>query len=562
MATWIWIVLLSVAAGSASGQILVPPSPPTAGTPAGFDRDACQAIDDWIKVGGTRANFPGMGVGGHPEPFMHCTPLLARISHAAQTLARDRCGQTVLEVNLDYEIEQEGELWLNQDLTRGVVLVHRFNGRQKNFRLRRADGFYFDTRHDECRHSGRRAFAGGVRLSSQASVKLFLFAPPGPDGVRILYGSPSLEEPTGILGSLASTDTSIYPPNEARISVSLSVEDLRGLRESRPLTREVAWKEEAPDEGRRLWNRLRFELSAEGGPGILAVTPGDGLTAYGPDAEGKFTPSSKSYSLKNTGRSALDFAVDKGKDWVDIAPAAGTLAPGAERRVTVSVNDRARALKKPDRDTVRFVNKTSSSGDTTRPVEVTTSERWRITVKGWDTLYFGDNVLAGGLKAHWRIVLDLIVEGDRLREGRGTAGFGRHESHSEPPGVYDCVALAGTHLDAARTRQPTPYIRQTGFPVTGTMAGRTVKLTFAPGNYYVLGYHCVMDTDRAAQAFADRKLPIRPEDRVRTSRIQVSEQDVRHLPSGLTTRLVDGWTESVGRTTSFDAHTIQVQQLK
>lgn len=537
---------------------------PPAGTsaaPAGiaglFDPPACRMVDEWItRWGGTFSDFPGIGIDG--ETFTRCTPIVARIAHVAQEQFLNDCGQTVQEVNLDFELEHEGELWFSADGSRAAVLVHRFNGRQRSLNLRRADGFYFAGR-TGCELSDRHAFAG-ARPTQLSSGLLHLFQPAGVDGLQIHYQPPALDEP--MLLNAVAISFSIPPADETALGLALSLDALRALRDGRALIRELTWKNPTPSGADHVFNRLRFTLTADAGPGILAVTPDDGLMAFGPDDQGRFAPSSKRYTLRNTGASTIDFAVAGSKNWLDAAPGSGSLRPGAEAAVTISLNDNAQTLTKPDRDTVRFTNQTSGRGDTTRSVELGRRERWRITVDGWDTLTFGDAVLGGGLRARWRIVLELNVEGGKLREGHGSAAFGRHETYSTPPGVYDCVPLAGSHLDAGLTRHPTPYIRQSAFPVTGSVAGRSAKLLFAPGNYYVLGYHCVMDIDRVLEAFAARNLPIRPEDRVRSSRTDVSAKDVRQLPSALTVQLNDGWTRSVGRSSSFDAHQIRVERLK
>ena len=106
-------------------------------------RKPCQLIEDWIKAGGTRANFSGVGIDNFPKPFPICVPLLARISHTAQERYVDRCGHTCRDVNLAYDMEHEGELWLMQDLSQAFVKIHQHSGRQRSIGLRRGDGFYF-----------------------------------------------------------------------------------------------------------------------------------------------------------------------------------------------------------------------------------------------------------------------------------------------------------------------------------------------------------------------------------------------------------------------------------
>ena len=85
-----------------------------------------------------------------------------------------------------------------------------------------------------------------------------------------------------------------------------------------------------------------------------------------------------------------------------------------------------------------------------------------------------------------------------------------------------------------------------------------------PGNFYYLHFFCIMDADRAKEAFGPKRYSaFTPEDRVRISRKIIGQTEARPLPSGsMVLPLKDGWSRSYGRTESMDAHTITIERLK
>jgi len=106
-------------------------------------------------------------------------------------------------------------------------------------------------------------------------------------------------------------------------------------------------------------------------PGLLSVTPSDGLISSG-NQGGPFSPSSKSYTLQNTGGSSINWTASKGQAWVTLSSAGGTLGPGSSTTVTVSINSNANGLAAGSYgDTVSFTNTTNGNGNTTRPVSLT-----------------------------------------------------------------------------------------------------------------------------------------------------------------------------------------------
>jgi len=108
-------------------------------------------------------------------------------------------------------------------------------------------------------------------------------------------------------------------------------------------------------------------------PGILSVTPSDGLASSG-NQGGPFSPSSKSYTLQNTGGSSINWTASVTQTWVSLSSTSGTLAAGASTTVTVSINNNANSLPanaNPYSDTVTFTNTTNGNGNTTRAVSLT-----------------------------------------------------------------------------------------------------------------------------------------------------------------------------------------------
>ncbi len=110
------------------------------------------------------------------------------------------------------------------------------------------------------------------------------------------------------------------------------------------------------------------------GPGVLTLSSSTGLTSSG-DVGGPFAPTSKTYTLSNTGGDSLDWTVSRSASWLALSSVSGTLAPGATKSVTVSLTSAADALAVDTyTDTLSFTNTTDGSGSTTRSVSLTVKQ--------------------------------------------------------------------------------------------------------------------------------------------------------------------------------------------
>jgi hypothetical protein len=117
-------------------------------------------------------------------------------------------------------------------------------------------------------------------------------------------------------------------------------------------------------------------------PGTLAVTPAIGLDASGPEG-GPFTPDSITYTLSNTGETAIDWTATKSATWITLGAESGTLAAGTTAEVSVTINPGALNLTAGNHaDTVAFTNTTNHNGDTTRNVSLSVTSPPRFTSAG------------------------------------------------------------------------------------------------------------------------------------------------------------------------------------
>ena len=99
-------------------------------------------------------------------------------------------------------------------------------------------------------------------------------------------------------------------------------------------------------------------------PEDLNVFPLEDLNSSG-DVGGPFAPSSKNYTLTNTGPNSLDWTAAATQSWLDVTPGGGTLVGGASTTVDVIINADANTLPIGDyNDVVTFTNTTSGVAQT------------------------------------------------------------------------------------------------------------------------------------------------------------------------------------------------------
>ncbi len=129
-----------------------------------------------------------------------------------------------------------------------------------------------------------------------------------------------------------------------------------------------------------------------GAGGTLQVTPAEGFSSSGPIG-GPFSPSTKVYTLKNTGHAPLEWSASASKWWVQVEKhdiiigfqqvssllanaavgamaAGGKLEPGDSVNVTVSVSP-VDVSPGAQTATVDFINLTNGDGNTSREVNLT-----------------------------------------------------------------------------------------------------------------------------------------------------------------------------------------------
>jgi len=105
--------------------------------------------------------------------------------------------------------------------------------------------------------------------------------------------------------------------------------------------------------------------------GALNVTPTGGFTSTG-SFGGAFSPSSQTYTLTNSGAVPLSWTASNIATWITVSPTSGTLAPGANTTVIVSINSGADTLNVGTHgDTVTFTNTSTGAGTTTRSISLT-----------------------------------------------------------------------------------------------------------------------------------------------------------------------------------------------
>jgi hypothetical protein len=85
-------------------------------------------------------------------------------------------------------------------------------------------------------------------------------------------------------------------------------------------------------------------LTIEPGEGLLALVTNDSFRSSG-FSGGSFTPMEKNYRLSNPGSSSVDWVATADQSWFSVSVASGTLGPGGETEVMISLTTLANELQ-------------------------------------------------------------------------------------------------------------------------------------------------------------------------------------------------------------------------
>jgi hypothetical protein len=112
--------------------------------------------------------------------------------------------------------------------------------------------------------------------------------------------------------------------------------------------------------------------------GSLEATPLEGLSAAGRQG-GTFSPSGQTYMLRNRGQIPVKWKVSKKPRWVSLSLTSGSLAPGGEVQVEVSISNSAKQLKMGSyADTIVFSNTSNKSDTLSRSAAIAVSPPVKI----------------------------------------------------------------------------------------------------------------------------------------------------------------------------------------
>lgn len=99
----------------------------------------------------------------------------------------------------------------------------------------------------------------------------------------------------------------------------------------------------------------------------LSVSPGAGFTSRG-DAGGPFTPPMAGYVLTNNGNSPFAWSASVSQPWLEASPSGGTLSPGQETLLVVSMTEISEQLQQGTHNTSLVIANLTNGGSITRSV--------------------------------------------------------------------------------------------------------------------------------------------------------------------------------------------------
>ncbi len=341
-----------------------------------------------------------------------------------KNLARGENGRvyTAKYYVLEYEVEGEGSLHYAKDFERFSLKAPNVSPwaseRPKNFRIKRASGYTQGTRLDHS--TGRRVlrrYPNGPVTGLDSMHKNFVFRAVHP----ALEGTPFNVDfqPVYVTATVRSgkdTYPTTYEPtylDAVRCKVSnpddftITPDMIREGLETGRLQKVFKWQEETDDLGGYKKNILTVTMRFRANPGVLAVSPKEEFRSSGPDDRDRFSPPSRTYTLKNTGGSPIEFKVSKGKTWLKLSAADGNLAPGESTKVTISIHTNAKDMEPGTyHDQIQISNTTNHKGDTTlkASLEVGEMQTWEVKLTGQETDDLGGKLMAVKLQDVWKQV--------------------------------------------------------------------------------------------------------------------------------------------------------------
>jgi len=230
-------------------------------------------------------------------------------------------------------------------------------------------------------------------------------------------------------------------------------------------------------------------------PGKLIVMPKSDFKASKKKRDKHYKPKSKIYTLKNVGKSSLDYMLKANKTWITLSQKSGTLKAGQSTKVTIGLHNKTSKFKDASNEaTVNFTD-LSSSKSTQRKVILNQAEKWMYSVYGYDVVYFGGTIF-GGIKVHWRTDVTFTIEDGKYKSGKGHTYFTSVESYAYPKGVYKCSVLDGKkYITKDLKLKDTPYIDKRKYSVAGKVNGGYATLYLPKENFWYIDYICYLNPD-------------------------------------------------------------------
>jgi hypothetical protein len=234
-------------------------------------------------------------------------------------------------------------------------------------------------------------------------------------------------------------------------------------------------------------NLLTVTIEFEKIPGILTVSPSQDFESAGPDDMGGFLPSRKTYTLRNTGGSPINFSVSKGKSWLRLSKTRGVLKPGASIQVVASVNQSAEKLNPGvHKDVLAFSNTTNGNGNTSRKaiLDVGEIQIWSVKLTGQETDDMGGKLMYAKLENVWQqVTVDYGVRFDY------TLGVKFAIKKEKGGWKYKTGVITNAKVGYSTNFDPTVFFiskhnclnckevpNLKGTPIGGNVSGNTVKL--------------------------------------------------------------------------------------